>query len=219
MDFNLFVTYWPLLLKGLGFTLYVCFYALIIGLVWGMVLYQIGAINNFVTRFFYRLYLNVFRGTPLLVQIYLVFYGGPFIGIQLSATQVGITGLGLYVAAYFAEIYRSGFNSIPQGQIEAARDLGFSRWQIFTRIQVPQMLGLIIPPGLNQSIIMVKESALLSIITVPEMTTSAIRMATETFTVIEPYLFLATAYWLITFSISIAANWLERKSLHYLSKT
>ncbi len=216
MDFSLYVSYWPILSKGLSFTLYVCSLALLIGLGGGLLLYGLSRIGGRLTRFVYALYLNLFRGTPLLVQVYLVYYGGPFVGLELSAEQVGIIGLGLYVAAYFAEIYRSGFASIPKGQLEAAYDLGFSRWQILIRIQLPQMLGLIIPPGINQTIIMVKESAILSIITVPEITTAAITMATKTFTVVEPYLFLAVAYWVITFAVSKVERWCEYRATRYL---
>ncbi|MDO6563674.1 amino acid ABC transporter permease [Amphritea sp. 1_MG-2023] len=219
MDLSLYVSYWPILLKGLGFTLYVCSIALLIGLIGGLLLYGLNRLGWRVTSFIYAVYLTVFRGTPLLVQVYLVYYGGPFVGLDMTAEQVGIIGLGLYVAAYFAEIYRSGFASIPPGQLEAAYDLGFSRWQVLIRIQLPQMLGLIIPPGVNQTIIMIKESAILSIITVPELTTAAISMATQSFTVIEPYLFLAVVYWLLTFAVSKTGRWCENKATGYLIRT
>lgn len=219
MDFSLYVNHAPLLIKGLAYTLLVCSTSLLISIMGGLVLYGISRINLLVTKIFYSLYLTLFRGTPLLVQVYLFFYGGPFIGIELSAEQVGIIGLGLYGSAYFAEIYRSGFASIPKGQIESAYDLGFSKLQTLIRVQLPQMLGLIIPPGINQSIILVKESAILSIITVPEITKAAITMATQTFTVVEPYLFLAVAYWIITFALSRAGRWSEDRATRYLARS
>ncbi len=216
MNLHLYVDYGPLLLHGVLFTLLASAGALLIGLLWGLLLCLLGQINNPLLRLFYQLYLTVFRGTPLLVQIYLVFYGGPFIGIELSALQVGIGGLGLYSAAYFAEIFRSGFLGVPPGQIEAARDLGFSRWQVLSQVKLPQMLGLILPAILNQTILLVKESAILSIITVPEMMSAASRMSTETFTFIEPYLFLGLTYWLITFLLARSARLLERRTRRYL---
>ena len=202
MDLSLYVTYWPVLLKGLFFTLYVCSIGILIALIGGLLLYRVNRIGLPISRFFYAVYLNVFRGTPLLVQVYLVYYGGPFIGLELTAEQVGILGLVLYGAAYFAEIYRSGFESIPKGHLEAAYDLGYSPQKILIHIQLPQMFGLIIPPAINQIIILIKESAILSIITVPELTTAAITMATQTFSVVEPYLFLAVIYWAITFIVA-----------------
>ena len=216
MDFSLYITYWPLLLKGLTFTLYICSLGIIIALIGGLLLYLMNSIQLRIIKYIYNAYLAIFRGTPLLVQVYLVYYGGPFVGLELSAEQVGIIGLGLYGAAYFAEIYRSGFASIPKGQIEAAYDLGYSRQKILTHIQLPQMLGLIIPPGINQTIILIKESAILSIITVPELTTAAITMSTQTFSIIEPYLFLAFTYWLITLVVAKVGGWCESRSTMYL---
>ncbi|RQW62337.1 amino acid ABC transporter permease [Vibrio viridaestus] len=217
MDFHLYLEYGPLLLKGIGYTLYVCLGALVIGLIGGLVFSLIYQIDNVLVKIIYRVYITIFRGTPLLVQLFLVFYGGPFIGINASAMEVGIWGLGLYGCAYFAEIYRAGFESIPKGHIEAAFDLGFSPAQVFWHIRLPQMFGLIMPPMLNQTMLLVKESAVLSVITVPEMTTSAVKMSTETFSVIEPYLFLAVCYWIITFLISKASMAFERYSTRYLT--
>ncbi|MFM2481607.1 amino acid ABC transporter permease [Celerinatantimonas sp. YJH-8] len=216
MNIHLFIEYWPLLLKGIGYTLYVCFGALIIGVFGGLMISLCFQINHVIVKCIYRIYITLFRGTPLLVQLFLVFYGGPFIGLQASAVEVGIWGLGLYGCAYFAEIYRAGFESIPEGQIEAAFDLGFSPAQVFWHIRLPQMFSLILPPMLNQTILLIKESAVLSVITVPEMTTSAIKMSTETFSVVEPYLFLALCYWCITFLISKAAMAFERHTTRYL---
>jgi len=217
MELSIFIEYWPLLLSGLIFTLKVCSSSLIMGLLLGIFLYLFSTIKNRLTFMIYRAYLTIFRGTPLLVQVYLIFYGGPLLGITLSAAEVGILGMGLYVAAYFSEIYRSGFNSLPKGQIEAAQNLGFSKRQILTHIQLPQILGLIVPSLTNQSIILIKESAILSIISVPEITYAAVKMASETYSVVEPYIFLAGAYWVINFVVSRFGNWVELKSTHYLA--
>jgi len=217
MDLQLFVTYGPLLLKGIGFTLYVCAGALLIAVLFGMLLCVLGQSSNWLLRAFYQLYITLFRGTPLLVQIYLVFYGGPFIGLEFSALQVGIGGLGLYSAAYFAEIFRSGFQSLAPGQVEAAVDLGLTRWQTFVHIRLPQMLAAVLPAMLNQTMLLVKETSILSVITVPEMTTSATKMSTETFSVVEPYLFLGLTYWLITYALAQGARRLENRLTAYVA--
>ncbi|HBO38980.1 MAG TPA: amino acid ABC transporter permease [Pasteurellaceae bacterium] len=211
--------YIPLFLSGLKYTLFVCTSAVLLGIVLGGLLYFMATLNNIIFRLFYRTYILIFRGTPLLVQVYLVFYGGPLLGLTLNATQVGILGLGLYATAYFAEIYRIGFNSIPKGQIESAVDIGLSKSQILLHIQIPQIFNLIIPPMTNQIIILIKESAILSIITVPELMTAATKMATETFKVTEPYLLLALAYWLITFSVGKLGTWSEKKTTYYLIRS
>ncbi|HCH49557.1 amino acid ABC transporter permease [Vibrio litoralis] len=217
MDIELILHYLPLLLLGLKVTVYSCLIALIIGLVIGVFIYQISNSRYVILRYIYHAYITIFRGTPLLVQVYLLYYGGPMFGLNLEAVEVGILGMGFYVSAYFSEIYRAGFNSILKGQIEAAYDLGLSKFQMLIHIQLPQMLGLIIPPITNQSIILIKESAILSIITVPEITTAAVKMATETFSVVEPYILLALAYWTITYCVGKFGQWIETKTTKYLS--
>lgn len=219
MDMSLYITYWPILSKGFMFTLLVCSIGILLALVGGLLLYGLSRIGLRITNLIYFVYLYIFRGTPLLVQVYLVYYGGPFVGLHLSAEQVGIFGLGMYGAAYFSEIYRSGFASVPKGHLEAGYDLGYSRWQILIHIQIPQMLGLIIPPSINQIIILIKESAILSIITVAELTTAATTMATQTFTVVEPYLFLAFSYWSITFVVAKIGSWCEHRATLHLSRS
>jgi len=134
--------------------------------------------------------------------------------LTLDAEPVGIIGLGFYGGGYFAEIFRAGFLSIPPGQIEAARMLGIPRRMIVARIQIPQMLTLIIPPSTNQVIILVKESALLSIITVAELTKNTTQMVNETFAVIEPYVAVALLYWLIIEGIALLGGFLERRFSH-----
>lgn len=219
MNFRIIYEYLPTLIEGLKVTAYSCIGALIIGLIFGILLYQVSQSNLRFLKVSYKIYINIFRGTPLLVQVYLLFYGGPFLGLTLTAIEVGIWGMGFYVSAYFAEIYRAGFESLARGQMEAAYDLGFSKLQTLRCVQLPQMLGLIIPPITNQSIILIKESAILSIITVPEISTAAIKMATETFSVVEPYLILALAYWLITSIVATIGQKIEYKATHYLNPT
>ncbi|EGB14636.1 polar amino acid ABC transporter, inner membrane subunit [Pseudodesulfovibrio mercurii] len=217
-DVSIILEYYPLFLKGLVYTVLVCAAGILGGLAWGLVLYAAGRANLKFLRAACRLYVNIFRGTPLLVQLFLLFYGGPLFGLRLSAIATGILGLAAYGGAYFAEIYRAGFQSIPPGQIEAARDLGLSRWQIVRHIQLPQMLTLILPPLTNQAIIIVKESAILSIITVPELTTAAVKVSTTTFSIVEPYLLLAAAYWLIVQGISMGGRAWEARQMVYLAR-
>ncbi|WP_227520755.1 ABC transporter permease subunit [Raoultella planticola] len=122
-------------------------------------------------------------------------YGGPYIGINLEAQQVGVLCLGCYGSAYFAEIFRAGRNAVSGGQVEAAADLGLSPWQIFTFIVWPQMLARIIQPLIGQSVILVKESSVLSIITVGELTNTAMTIANQTYAMVEIYALMAIVYW------------------------
>ena len=120
-------------------------------------------------------------------------------------------GLGFYSAAYFAEIFRSGFESIPTGQIESARMAGLSNSQIIRHIKLPQMLVLITPAMVNQVIILIKESAVLSIITVAELTKNTTQFVNETYTIIEPYLAAALLYWLLVEAVAQLGRFIERR--------
>jgi len=196
-DFNLYVQYGPTLMAGLGFTVYVCTLATLIGIVVGMVVAILQGLPVPPLRWACRGYIEVIRGTPILVQLFIVYYGGPSFGLVLDAETVGIGGLGIYCGAYFAEVFRAGFESVPKGQTEAARLVGLSSTRIIFRIKLPQMLILIIPPSINTLIMTIKESAILSIITVPEITKMTIQVVNETYAVFEPYLALAFLYWVI----------------------
>jgi polar amino acid transport system permease protein len=214
VDTDMIARYGPLLLAGLVTTLRVCALASVIALLAGLGLALLLRARLLVVRAAARAYVEVMRGTPILVILFLLYYGGPSFGLVLDAEPVGIFGLGFYGAAYFAEIFRSGFESIPGGQLEAARMVGLTPRQIVYRIQIPQMLGLIVPPSVNQVIILVKESAVLSIITVAELTKNATQMANETFAVVEPYLAVAVLYWVLIEVIACSGRWIERRVRH-----
>jgi polar amino acid transport system permease protein len=223
-DLSLFDNYWPDLMHGTFLTVELWVAASLIGIAIGFVLalvlstvmprhgsgpasFLVGAI---------RCYVEFFRGTPLLVQLFLVYAGGPHIGITLSAFTVGIWGLGLYGGAYFTEIFRAGFAAIPPGQVEAARSFGFTRAQLVRHVVVPQMLVLIIPPFVNMLIILLKDTAVLSILTIPELTFQVTGMTLETFAFIEPFLALAIVYWVLVEAISAAGRATESWLRHSL---
>lgn len=210
-DFNLYVQYGPTLMAGLGFTVYVCALAALIGIVVGMVVAILQGLPVPPLRWVCRGYIEVIRGTPILVQLFIIYYGGPSFGLVLDAETVGIWGLGIYCGAYFAEVFRAGFESVPKGQTEAARLVGLSSARIIFRIKLPQMLILIIPPTINTLIMLIKESAILSIITVPEITKMTIQMVNETYAVFEPYIALAFLYWVIIEIVSRVGRAIEAR--------
>ena len=210
-DLDIVLRYGPLLLAGLWTTARICALASLLAIVAGLAVAILYSVRLRPVKLLCRAYIEVMRGTPILVLLFLLYYGGPSIGLTLDAEPVGIIGLGLYGGGYFAEIFRAGFQSIPAGQIEAARMLGIPRRMIVARIQIPQMLTLIIPPSTNQVIILVKESAILSIITVAELTKNTTQMVNETFAVIEPYVAGALLYWLLIEGIALAGGAAERR--------
>lgn len=216
-DFTIIADNADAFLRGLLLTVQICAAGIGLSLVGGGVLLAFRSCAGRVAAWLYDAYVTVFRGTPFLVQIYLVYFGGPFVGVELSAELVGIAGLGLYGSAYFAEIFRTGVEAIARGQLEAARDLGLTRQQTLRMVVVPQMLARCIPPMVGQTVILTKESSVLSIITVPELMTVAMRVATESFSVLEPYLVLALSYWGLTLLVSRAGRGLERRFTQHLS--
>lgn len=140
---------------------------------------------------------EVIRGTPFLVQIFLLYFGGPYIGLSLDPIPAGLIGLSVYGAAYFAEIFRAGFESVPKGHVEASECLGFTRGQTIMRILLPEMALLVMPPSVNMAIILLKETALLSLITVPELTLTVSAIGSQQYAFLEAIALLAVFYWVL----------------------
>jgi polar amino acid transport system permease protein len=157
-----------------------------------------------------RLYVEFVRGAPLAMVLFLLYYGGPQVGLVLSPYVAGVVGLGLYGAGPFAEIFRAGLSAIPKGEIEAADMLGLTRWQVFVHVELPRALSLTLPPSVGQAINLVKESSVLSIITVGELTKVAGSISANAFTVVVPYLTIALLYWAIVEALSRLGRHLER---------
>ncbi|MCI2255792.1 amino acid ABC transporter permease [Domibacillus sp. PGB-M46] len=216
-DFSIVPRYGPALLEGFLITLFICFIGLLLGLFIG------GLICWLKIRFpgwgatLANTYIEFFRNTPFLIQVFLLYYVGPVFGISISAMTAGILGLGLYGGAYFAEIYRSGILSVHKGQAEAARALGMGEKSILYRIVIPQMWGLIMAPLTSQIITLVKESAILSVITVQELTFVGQRAISETYNYVEIYTLVAFLYWALVTALANLLKGLENYSTRYLN--
>ncbi len=203
--------YLPLLLRGAVTTVELSvlgmMLAIVVGL--GIVLLRLYAIAPL--RWFAKAYVEIFRGTPLLIQLFLIYYGLPEIGIRLNAFLAGILGLGLNYAASEAENYRAGIQSVPPGQTEAAHALGMSRWQTLRRVVLPQALRLVIPPVTNDFIAMFKDSSIVSVITMVELTKVYGMLAMSTYDYIGLGLMTAGIYFALSYPASIFARRLEKK--------
>jgi polar amino acid transport system permease protein len=211
IDLAALAEYAPAMWQGLLVTAEICAVSLVLGLLLGLVVALLGRLPIPPLRWLLRAYVEVWRGTPLLLQLFILYYGGPSLGFTPSAYTAGVLGISLYTAAYLSEIFRAGFEAVPPGQIEAARMLGFTKLKIVRHIEVPQMLKLVVPPTTNQMISIIKESAVLSVITVPELTLTTTRIVSETFNVVEPYLLLGLAYWSITSLVALGSRRVERR--------
>jgi polar amino acid transport system permease protein len=154
---------------------------------------------------------EVIRGTPFLVQMFLLYYGGPFIGLDFDPTTAGLVGLTVYGAAYFSEILRGGLIAVPKGHVEAALCVGLGRMQIIRRILLPEMTLLVLPASVNMFVVLLKETAVLSIITVPELTMAVTGFGSANFAFTQAALVLAVCYWGLTEMTGRLGRLLERR--------
>lgn len=220
MDFGIILEYWPLLLKGFGYTIF----AWVLGTAFSMVLgFAIAVAQRYLprpARWLIQAYIEIIRGTPFLVQLFVLYYGGPMVGLTLDPLPAGILGLTVYGSPYFAEIFRGGFLAVPLGQIEAARTIGMSEWTIMRRIVLPLALVSSLPALINFAIILTKETVILSIITVPELLYQTTYMATKTFRYVEGNLMLALFFWFLVEVISRVGQRFEaRLTRHQRERT
>jgi polar amino acid transport system permease protein len=194
-DFALVAGRLPQIASGLGVTLAVWALGLLGAIAFGFLVAVArrrvpGWLNALI-----GLYVEIMRGTPLLIQLFLLYFGGPYIGLSLDAIPAGLLGLSLYGAAYFSEIFRAGFEAVPRGHVEAAECVGLGHAQIIRRILLPEMTMLLLPPAVNMAIILLKETAVLSIITVPELTFVVSSIGSEFYAFVESLSVLALVYW------------------------
>jgi polar amino acid transport system permease protein len=141
------------------------------------------------------IYVEVIRGTPFLIQLFLLYFGGPYAGLSLEPVPAGLIGLSIYGGAYFSEIFRAGFEAVPKGHVEAGECLGLSRTQIIRRILLPEMTMLVLPAWVNFAVVLLKETAILSIITVQELTFTISSIGSEFYAFVEALSLLALFYW------------------------
>ena len=216
MDFSIFLQYGPALLKGFGVTILCWFLGTVFGMALGLLIALVQRYGPRWVDWIIQIYIEVIRGTPFLVQLFVLYYGGPLIGLRLDALPAGILGLTIYGSPYFAEIFRSAFRSVPHGQIEAARAIGMTEPSIVRRILLPLGLVSSLPALVNFSIILTKETVILSIITVPELMYQVGRMSAETFRYLETNLVLALFFWALVEAISRLGRRLEARVTKHL---
>ena len=159
-------------------------------------------------------YIESIRSTPLLVQLFFFYFGLPSLGLRMSEATTGIIALTLNSGAYMAEILRAGIQSIPHGQVEAAVSSGLSYTQRMRHVILPQAIGVTLPPMLGQAIVLVKDSALLSLISLPELTRAGQIMTSERFMPAEGFLTSAVFYLVIYYALKTLTNWSQRRLIY-----
>ncbi len=216
-DWAIIVKYMPILGEAAILTLYIAVVALALGLVFGLAAALAKVSNNVVLRAIASFYIWLIRSTPLLVQLFLIYYGLPQFGLDLSPFLSGVLGLALNVGAYNAETIRAGIQSIGLGQTEAAKSIGMNHAQTMRRIILPQALRNIIPPLGNNFIILIKDTSLVSTITLVELTMKTQQLVGTTYKPFELYLAATILYAIMTSVTAMLLHKVERR-LHMKTK-
>ncbi|ABL78306.1 amino acid ABC transporter permease [Thermofilum pendens] len=200
--------YTPFIAEGVVVTLQISVISFLLGLALGIALLGLSLTS---LRPLARMYIEPVRGTPLLVQLLLIYFGLPSIGIKLDAFTSSFLALGLNSAAYQAEIFRSALKSIPDVQILSAESLGFSGSQVYRYVILPQALRISIPSLVNEFVTVVKESSLASVIGIVELTRRGEYVAAYTYRALESYLVVAAIYFAVCYLISYLSRRIEEK--------
>ncbi|MFO1424794.1 MAG: amino acid ABC transporter permease [Candidatus Competibacteraceae bacterium] len=198
------------LLCGLGVTLELTGWSLLLTVVFGLTAALLQRSTSWTGRALARVYVEIVRNTPMLVQLYLVYFVlAPILGMDRFAAAV--LALALFEGAFAAEIFRAGIEAIPRGQWEAADALGLSRYAVYRRVILPQAIRLVLPPLTGLAVSLIKHSALVSVIAVADLTTEGRNLIADTFMTFELWFTVAALYLTLTTSLSLLVGWLERR--------
>lgn len=202
----------PVLLQGVLITLKIASISLCIAFVIGLIAGLMNTSRNKFLRGLATAYVDIIRGTPLLVQIFFIYLGLPaFLDIRLSPEVAGIAAVSLNAGAYIAEVVRGGIKSISKGQVEAARSLGLSRFMTMRLVILPQALRRMIPAFMNQFIISIKDTSLLSVIGIQELTQSGEIIISSNFRAFEIWGAVGIFYFIIIYALTQLSRLLERR--------
>ncbi len=221
MNFSFLKDNYIFFLEGAKITLLLSIFTIIFGIIFGIIFALMRISHNAILKTIASIYIEFIRGTPILVQLFLVYYGLSFLGVQfpditilnieLADLMSGIITLSINSSAYVAEIVRSGIQAVDKGQMEAARSLGLSYSMAMHNIVLPQAIKNILPALGNEFIAIIKESSIVSIIGIHELMYNTDTIRANTFQPFEPLIIAAIIYFIITFSLSKIVGTFERR--------
>ena len=211
--------YGELLLKAMGQTLLLALYGLLFACIVGLIFGMMSVVKNKLCNIIARVFVDLIRGVPMIVLAYFVFFGVPYFlnnignvgGVTLTALQAGSICLALNCGAYMAEIIRAGIESVDIGQTEAARSLGLPYWRTMQRVVLPQAIRTMIPSIINQFIITLKDTSILSVIGFPELVNTAKNVVAQTFMSFQTWAIVGCMYLIIILTLSAVAKKIERR--------
>ncbi|MBS4209198.1 amino acid ABC transporter permease [Bacillus sp. FJAT-50079] len=210
-DVSLAIESFPYIIQGIWYTLLISFAGMGIGLVLGFFLAIARMSKYAILRWPARMYISFMRGIPMLVFLFILYFGLPNIGIQFSAIEAALIGFSSHSAAYMAEINRSALTAVNKGQWEASKALGLTYWQTMISIILPQATRIAIPPLSNVLLDLIKASSLAAMITVPDLFQRAKIVGGREFDYMTMYLLVALIYWGICTIVAIWQEHLEKK--------
>jgi His/Glu/Gln/Arg/opine family amino acid ABC transporter permease subunit len=211
LHFEALVPYAPLFLRGLYVTLYLSIAAMAVGIICGLVFALARLSPLLILHILARILIDFIRGVPLLVLLIFIYYGvSIFFGIDIPAIAAAIGGLGIFYGAYLAEIFRAGILEVDKGQIEAARALGMSRVRVFRRVVLPHAFRAVLPPVTNSFISIFKDSSLVSVLAISELTRAGQEVVIATFRAFEAYAVVAVIYYFIATILSFLSSGVEK---------
>ncbi|MFD1039056.1 amino acid ABC transporter permease [Virgibacillus byunsanensis] len=209
---NIIIDALPTLLSGVVLTIIITVISLIIALIIGLVLGLFSIARNKVLHWIATIYVDAIRGTPILVQILFIYFGVPSVlGMRVPALVAGIIAISINAGAYLVEIFRAGINSIDKGQMEAGRTLGFSYGETMRLIILPQAVRMMIPAFVNQFIVSIKDTSLLSVIGIAELTMAGQSIYSMNFRAFEILFVVGILYFIIIHILTIFSRWIERR--------
>lgn len=211
LDWAFVSHYAPFFVKGAEITLIISVFGIILAVVTGLVCAGIEIARVPVLRQIVRIYIELSRNTPLLIQLYFLYFGLPKLGVVWSAEQCAIVGLGFLGGSYMAEAMRGGLETIPEVQRESAYVLGLSPWQTLSRVVIPQAISTSIPGVVANVIFLIKESSVVSAIALADVMYMAKDLIGMYYDTYESLFLLIVAYLVILLPISLFGTWLERR--------
>ncbi len=210
-NFRVILEYMPLYLQCFAATLWLSALSLFGAILIGIIACAMRLSQSWALRRIAGIYIESIRSTPLLAQLYFLYFGLPSIGIMMPEWVTGVIALTLNSGAYYAEIIRSGIQGIPFGQIEAGISSGLNYFQRMRYIILPQALGMTIRPMLGQAIVLVKDSSLLSLISIMELTRAGQMLTSDRFMPAEGFLTTAAFYLVIYYMLKAFSSWSEKR--------
>lgn len=215
---QIFQVYWSMLLRSLGYTLILTLLALIFAMIIGLIFALCNVSRSKALNAIGTVYVDAIRGVPLIVLAYFIYFGVPqafrLMGVnnfRLPALQAGTIALAMNCGAYMAEIFRAGIQSIDKGQMEASRSLGLSYGLSMRKVILPQAFRVMIPSIINQFIITLKDTSILSVIGYPELTNMGKTISGNTFKSLQTWAIVGIMYMIVIVTLSKIAKKLERK--------